>query len=810
MRRIAAWLAVVAALVGAVWLTVAWSGGDGSLWGWSASRGELKVASRGMVWLPRWRFLRVAAGSLDGTVAASSLEGAAINVRLTVVPPVGRWQLAPAPTPQEGLARAARQGVDGVLRSVPLACLATSAPHPGTTCPPDLAGAVARAAATALGLPGEAVSVRLEPDPEAMRRYLLSAIRTALPATSRKVLVIGLDATDWQLLMPFVDRGLMPNLKKLLSIGAWGEMDTIVPMLSPLIWTTMATGVGPEQHGILDFVERDPKTGNMLPITGRDRRVPAIWNITSALGKTTDVVGWWATWPAEKIDGTMISDRLYFTLTQGISKEVLRGDPPEMVSPPDQTATFTELRDRAVKETDWKTMRAFMDVPEAAYLAAVKGDRGWEDPIDGTRRIVASTRTYFGSALLLAEHQPDLLMVYIEGTDEIGHVLAPYMPPPLLAVDPATAAVYAAAVPRYFEVVDRWIGRLVEACPLSRTTVLVLSDHGFKWGPDRPTDLSGTSGPTAPLWHDDHAMFLLAGAGVPHLGEIPHRASVYDITPTLATLLGLPPDPAWKGRPLPGAGSNTLAPVGYGPLIPPESYRTGAGTAAPVDQEYIAKLHSLGYLSGPSPTDGAGAASAPGAQTAGPNASTATRGELNNLAILAINDKRYDEAEKLLGQVIAMSPSYPAPHYNLRRLYIETKRFDDADRELWTAIDLGLRDPERTIDRAAADYEGLGMEARAGALLVRATERFPAYEPFWVHRLVVELRLNQCSEGVRLGREAASRFPDSWEVHTFFGLTAACAGDRTTAERELRRSLAINPDQPKVREALRSLTEQER
>ena len=99
---------------------------------------------------------------------------------------------------------------------------------------------------------------------------------------------------------------------------------------------------------------------------------------------------------------------------------------------------------------------------------------------------------------------------------------------------------------------------------------------------------------------------------------------------------------------------------------------------------------------------------------------SATRGELNNLAVLKINEKEYEEAERLLRQAIELSPEYPSPHYNLRRIYMETERYDDADRELWLAVSKGLRDSERTIDRAAKNYDDLDLQERNVGLLTKS------------------------------------------------------------------------------------------
>jgi Flp pilus assembly protein TadD len=476
-------------------------------------------------------------------------------------------------------------------------------------------------------------------------------------------------------------------------------------------------------------------------------------------------------------------------------------------------AEFTALRDRAVAETDWRAVGHFMNIPEAVYDRAVADDLGMEDPVDGLRRIISATRTYMGSGMVLAAEQPDLLMVYLEGTDTIGHLLAPYMSPPTASVDPADAAVYARAVPRYFEVVDRWIGRYLEACPLDEYVVVLVSDHGFKWHDERPTHLSGTAGPTAPLWHAEDAVFAIAGPGVERRGRVSASASVYDVAPSIAALLGIPADPAWRTRLLPGCPATDVEPVAWAPLIPPASYSQSGGGVTPVDPEFIAKLRALGYV-GEDGVSAGEAAAAAGAVTSRPTAipsaptpqsETVTRGQINNLAVIKINEKDYVEAERLLRQAIAMSPNYAAPHFNLRRIFMETQQYERADEELWIAIGKGLRDPERTLDRAAADYESLSMPDRADAMLNRAIERFPEHEPFYVHLLVVRVREGRFLEALPIGAIAAERFPESGPVHAFYGLAAASAGQVELARREIELSLAINPEQPVLRQALEQL-----
>jgi len=794
--------AVAAALVVALlWATVAWVPVAGELWLWSPATGKLQVPDRGVVVAPRWSGERLRAKRLAEEQRATTADGVEVGATIELDLPVGVWQLEPAATPSQGLPGSVGATVRRTIAGMPSACLVERATRP-PECPVSPSVFLRRALAMDLALPERAIIVSLEPDREAVREILLADIAAGLSIPTHKVMVLGLDGLDWDLVLPWVRAGRMPNLRRLMDAGTWGEMETIVPMLSPLIWTTMATGVSADVHGVLDFVEKDPSTGQQVPVTGRSRRVPAIWNITSALGLEVDVVGWWATWPAERINGTMISDRLYYTLQQAVPQEVFHSDPPDLIFPPERTSEFTAVRDRAVAESDWRAVRYFIDVPEAVFNRAVAEDRGMEDPVDGMRRVLSATRTYLGAGLVLAAEEPDLLMVYLEGTDTIGHLLAPYMPPPTIEIDGATASVYAAAVPRYFEIVDRWIGRYLEACSLDEYAVLVVSDHGFKWDRERPRGLSGMAGPTAPLWHAEDAVFVIAGAGVAGRGRVEERPSVYDVAPTIAALLGVPVDPAWPTTVLPGSPRATATPVEWTPLVPPPTYRQSGGGVAPVDPEFMAKLEALGYIGDDGTSAGEAAATVPA-----PDEATATRGQINNLALIKINEKKYDEAEELLRRAIAMSPDYASPHFNLRRIYMETERWEKADEELWIAIGKGLRDPERTLDRAAADYEGLHLSERAEALLVGGVERFPEYEPFYVRLMMVRVRSGRCAGAMPVGAVAAERFPASGPVHAFYGLAAACVGDTAVARREMQRSLEIDPDQPMLRQALQQVSD---
>ena len=70
---------------------------------------------------------------------------------------------------------------------------------------------------------------------------------------SIKVLLIGWDAADWKLIDPLLKQGKMPNLQTLIDGGVRGNLTTLSPPLSPMLWTSIATGKRPFRHGILGF-----------------------------------------------------------------------------------------------------------------------------------------------------------------------------------------------------------------------------------------------------------------------------------------------------------------------------------------------------------------------------------------------------------------------------------------------------------------------------------------------------------------------------------------------------------------------------
>jgi len=72
---------------------------------------------------------------------------------------------------------------------------------------------------------------------------------------AQRLLIVGWDAADWQVIDPLIKQGRLPVLASLMARGIRSDLSTLEPKLSPLLWTTIATGRTPDRHGIANFVE---------------------------------------------------------------------------------------------------------------------------------------------------------------------------------------------------------------------------------------------------------------------------------------------------------------------------------------------------------------------------------------------------------------------------------------------------------------------------------------------------------------------------------------------------------------------------
>jgi predicted AlkP superfamily phosphohydrolase/phosphomutase len=317
----------------------------------------------------------------------------------------------------------------------------------------------------------------------------------------RKVLLVGWDAADWALLRPLAEQGRLPHLAALMKRGCRGKLASLRPILSPIVWTSLATGHRPHKHGVLGFVEPDP-LGSGVRLVGRSAwRKRPFWDILGDHGLKTQITGWFATDPARAAEGgVLVSDRFAAPAGEGFSPV---GD---TVSPAALAETLADLRVHP-SELDASVLQWF--VPELSSPAFAPGPADTA-LLGSLAHTLAETLTHHAVATHLMETQPwDCAAVYFRLLDECGHHFMPFRPPAAPGLDPVAARRYGGVIDAACVWLDGMLGRLVQLAGPDATVILV-SDHGFQSGPQRPAGPANQFDRMA-QWHRPFGLVLLAG-----------------------------------------------------------------------------------------------------------------------------------------------------------------------------------------------------------------------------------------------------------------------------------------------------------
>lgn len=354
---------------------------------------------------------------------------------------------------------------------------------------------------------------------------------------NKKVLLIGWDAADWKIIQPFMDRGLMPHVKKLVENGVMANISTLIPALSPILWTSISTGKRAYKHGILGFSEPMPNGEGIQPITNLSRKTKAIWNILGQNGAKSNVVGWWPSNPAEPINGVMVSDHYYDS--KGALEEgwpMMRGT----VYPPRLTQTLADLRVHP-NELSREHLDPFIPLGHTI-------DQDKDQRLAHCTRLIADCTTIQSAATYLMENEPwDFMAAYFITIDHFSHTFMRYHPPQLEWVNDEDYELYKGCVSAAYVYHDMMLGRLVELAG-EDTTIILMSDHGFH--PDHMRRKEVPNEPAGPqAEHRDHGIFVINGPGI-RKDELVHGVSLLDVTPTILTLFGLEVGEDMDGQPI--------------------------------------------------------------------------------------------------------------------------------------------------------------------------------------------------------------------------------------------------------------------
>lgn len=260
-------------------------------------------------------------------------------------------------------------------------------------------------------------------------------------------LVVGFDGATLDLVERWMAEGLMPNLSAVCADGAFAPMRSTYPYNSAVAWTSLTTGASPGRHGIFDFVLPSARDYRLRVATGEDRRVPAVWSYASDAGAAVAVVNIPATFPAEAVNGVMVSGM----------------DAPRL----DERAVYpgSSLHELRRLAPDYRILSN----------AAAEARRGDFDSAE--RELVQTLEARARFVTELARSRPfDLLLVNFEATDGAHHFFWQHFDPTHPRHDPRQASRWGGTIARVYQATDRHLGSLIDA--YQPDTVFVVSDHG--------------------------------------------------------------------------------------------------------------------------------------------------------------------------------------------------------------------------------------------------------------------------------------------------------------------------------------------
>lgn len=478
----------------------------------------------------------------------------------------------------------------------------------------------------------------------------------------KKLLLIGWDAADWKIINPLIDRGLMPSLEKLINSGVMGNIATLDPPLSPILWTSIATGKRADKHGILGFAEPDLKTGTVRPISNLSRKVHAVWNILNSQGLKTNIVGWWPSHPAEPLDGVMVSNHFYNLPQESKDNEVgkkswklLKGS----VYPADKAQQLFDLR---VHPSEINQEHLLPFVPNAQFV---------NQEVDKSLHSIAKNLAHTASVQAVATHlmqytEWDFQAVYFDSIDHFCHGFMKYHPPRMNGVPDREFALYQHVVNSAYIFHDMMLGRMLDLID-DNTSVILLSDHGFHSDHLRPNYI-----PTMPagpaLEHNPYGMVVINGDGIRKDARV-YGASLLDIAPTILSLFDLPVGKDMDGKVLKSIfeGDKKIDVIESWEMVEGDFHRHPEFMEENTQgsMEAINQLVELGYIDSPGDD--------------GKSAMEKTINELNyNLSRVYIGKGELLKAREILEQLIIGKPDDIRFNLDLFDVYNKLKMFEKA------------------------------------------------------------------------------------------------------------------------------------
>jgi tetratricopeptide (TPR) repeat protein len=586
-------------------------------------------------------------------------------------------------------------------------------------------------------------------------------------ANSRRLLLVGWDGAEWNLIAPLLDAGKLPNLAKLVEGGVLAKLGSLSPVISAPLWTTVATGRRPEQHGICGNFEAAGE--GIAPVSAAWRRGSTLWEIVARAGRPAVAVDWPASAPAPGAPGLVLACGRFTT--------------------PDRLATdVAELRVEPgeLSRDDLRSYVADVDALEPAR----------ETWLTALMTFLAGAAGTHAVATYLLENEPwDLALVNYGALGGIHREFLDCLPPRLPQVSEEVFVRCSGIVEQALILHDQMLGRLL-ALAGSDCSVLLCSDRGWLTGAQRPALQAGEHAfNVARVRSQGWAVLRTPGA---RADELLFGGSILDLAPTALWLLGLPVPNDWSGKvwyhamakPAEATEVGTHEPA---PLAPPSLPEPTTEPAREWRHVLGAYLLNAGRLADAIPL-----------LEEAHRAMPARIGPGLSLINAYVATRRFAEARGLLEELAArpegglksrpgLKAKFPPQFEFMCGLIAQGEgRLDDARRHFEAALAAGAQTAE-----LHANLGGVLLGLRRNREAQAAFQRGLGIDPESVtahHGLAVaSYRLRDFAAAAGHAMDAASRRTEPPEFHLLLGLALARTGQREQAVVALRNALLRQP-----------------
>ncbi|MHC4461907.1 MAG: alkaline phosphatase family protein [Planctomycetota bacterium] len=119
-----------------------------------------------------------------------------------------------------------------------------------------------------------------------------------------KTVIIGLDGVPFGMIKDFAETGVMPNTTELISQGIFKKMNSSIPEVSSVAWSSIITGQNPGQYGIFGFTDLYPSSYKMRFPNFSDLKAPPFWDLWEGKSFIINVP---STYPVREMNGVHIS-----------------------------------------------------------------------------------------------------------------------------------------------------------------------------------------------------------------------------------------------------------------------------------------------------------------------------------------------------------------------------------------------------------------------------------------------------------------------------------------------------------------------